>query len=115
MTGENQTKRGWIQRLPGGQAVIAGASLAMLTLAHSYTYCLDGPARGLPFSIIRPSHQGTTSTTIFIGEIESVPMELNLVGMFVDVVVWSALAAAVWMVAQRIARSSRVREADRLI
>ena len=68
---------------------------SMLSLGYASAYCPDGVARGAPFAVLRPSHEGSTPNTIFVGEIARVPSEVFLPGLVANLVFWTAMAAVV--------------------
>jgi hypothetical protein len=70
-----------------------GLSVSVFTLGYGYTYCLDGSAYGTPFPVLRPSHYGSTLTSVFVGEIAGVPSEVFLPGVLANTVFWALSGA----------------------
>jgi hypothetical protein len=81
-------------------AVIAGVTISVITMSSPYTYCLDGPAFGRPFAIVRPAHIGSKAT-IFIGKYNRVPSEISSFGVFGNLVVWGGVAGVGLLLAGR--------------
>ncbi len=90
-----------LRQAPLDLTVLIATALSIFSLGHRYRYCLDGAAMGFPFPVLRPSHEGSTLVTVFVGEIAEVPSEVYLPGVIGNILFWAALAIVVLAVVPR--------------